>query len=120
MRHIGNGNVKPPPFRCGFAVHRIVEIPGILAIYRDQRKFANVNPAVLGFFRHFPRQAGYFLLHFLRPDIGQVMGTDSHFDFHARSQMLAQHLDNPAYRLPTAGGVFKDFHHHNLPVLGVA
>jgi len=50
--------------------------------------------------------------------VGDLVGTDGHVDLHPRGHVLPQHFGDAPDGLGAPGGLFDEFHHHDLAVLG--
>jgi hypothetical protein len=91
MRHIGDGDDQAEAVAVRLAIHRVVEILGVLAVDGDQRQCAQVDAAgdvggctcsgtAVGFGEHFGRE-------FVR----DVVAVDRGFDHLRWRELVAEH-----------------------------
>ena len=120
MGDVGDGHQHPETVALGLAVHRIVEIPGILAVDGHERRGAQVQAPLLGGLRHLRAQAPDFLLHFRWHHMGQRVGMDGEFRGHARGVAFAHDPGDAADDFAVLAGLLGDLHHHHLPVARTA
>ncbi len=120
MGDVGDRHQHPENVALGFAIHRIVEIPGILAVDGDQRRAAQVQAPLLGGFRYLRAQTPDFLFYFRRHHMGQRMGMDGEFRGHARGVAVTHDAGDTADDFAVLAGLLGDGSHHHLPMARAA
>ena len=104
----------PSPQGALLAIHRIVEIPGVLTVNGDEGQFAQIHPVQLVFFQRFRLQRARRVYHGLGPLPGDAMGANRHVDLQAGIQVLAQNLGDAPLRAQPVGGVVGDLGRDDL------
>ncbi|MCY1168049.1 hypothetical protein D9M73_80320 [compost metagenome] len=124
MAHVGNRNQQAPALAAahlgGLAIHGIVEIAGVFAVYGDQGNIGQVDPAFFVRRTHHVRQ-GTGLGHggiteFMR----HAVFAHGDFNFHAGVVDLTQHFLDAPYRLAKQRRRLGQLDHDDLPRLGGA
>ncbi len=118
MADIRNGHQQPPAFATTdpgrLAIDGIVEVAGVFAVDRHQGNVGQVDTVFPVLRPNLVRQgpglgnAGFGEL------MRHAVLANRDFDLHARVVDLAQHLLDPAHRLPEQGRGFGQLDHHHL------
>ncbi len=117
VAHIGNRYQQPPalaaPNACGLAIHRVVEVARVLAVYRYQRDVGEVDAAFVVGGTHLLGQAARLCQRGLAELVRHRVLAHRDLDFHAGVVDFAQHLFDAPNRLPKQRrwlGELNDYH----------
>ena len=89
--HIGNGHPQPEASVLPAAVHRIVEVPGILAVNGYQREIPNIAAVLLVAFRHLIRNIPGLLNNFSAELMRNAAPEHRELDLHVQLSQIPQH-----------------------------
>ena len=119
MRHVRDRHDQPEALALTFAIHRVVEVLGGLAIDGDQRQLGQIlapSPVLLA---HYGGQLARIGLGRRRKIKRQVVLAQGNLDLHAGVGIVAKHLDDAADGLRRARGLFDEFDGDDLAWLGL-
>jgi hypothetical protein len=116
MRNVGDGHDQAEAAATLFAKHGVVEVARILAVYGHQRQRAQVGAALLVGLLHLRIDVRRLFLHRIRPDMRNLEIADRNVDFHARGEIVAQHLGDAAAGERAVAGIFKHLDGDELSV----
>ena len=114
VRHIGNRHHQAETLEVGFAVHRVVEVLGVLAVDGHQRGGAQIHPVADHRRLDRQRHRGGLVQHRRREFVRQVVAVDGRLDHQRRSQAVAQHRHHLADRRAPRIGRLHQLAHHQL------
>ena len=114
VRHVGNRDDQSEAATLAFAIHRVVEIAGGLAVDRHQRQIADVLAPRQVLLAYCPRQPPRLGLDLRRELVRHVVLAQRDFDLHAGVGVVAEHLADPADRLGVLGRLLDQFDHDHL------
>ena len=117
--HVGDRHHQAETVAVGFAVDRVVEVLGVLAVDRHQRQRAQVDAAADHALLDVHRHRGSFVEHFLRELVRQVVAVDRGLDHQRRLEDVAQHGQHAADRRAVRVARRGDLADHQLAVLRV-
>ena len=104
----------PPPQGALLAIHRVVEIPGVLTVYGDEGQLAQIHPVLLVLLQRLRLQRARRVYHGIGPLPGDAVGAYRHVDLHAGVQVLAKNLGNAPLGAQPVGGVVGDLGRDDL------
>ena len=115
---VGDGDIKDVT-GCGFAAkHRVVEIAGVRAVDRNERRIAQILPAR----KHFAIDFGGHLIDSIddgsRPFDGQPVASNSNVDLHTRCHVVTEYFDNFTDGPAPVVRLLLHPNHHKLSVFG--
>ena len=117
IRHVGDGHHQAETLAVGFAVDGVVEVPGILAVDRDQRQHADID-ALRGRHRiHVDRHRRGFVEHVLGEFVRTLVAVNRRLHRQRGSQAVSQHRQHAADRRALRVRRLDDLGHHQLAVL---
>ncbi|MNM57134.1 hypothetical protein D3C81_683270 [compost metagenome] len=118
--HVGDGHHQTEAVVVRFAVHRVIEVLGVLAIDGHQRHRTQVHALADHRRLHRHRDGGGFVQHFRREFIRQFVAVDGGFHHQRWGQLVAQHGDDLADRRASRIRRVGQFAHHQLAILRTA
>ena len=114
VRHVGDRYDQPEAATLAFAIHRVVEVAGSLAVDRHQRQPADILAPRQVLPAHRPRQPPRLGLDLRRELVRHVVLAQRDLDLHAGVGVIAEHLADPADRLGVLGRLLDQFDHDHL------
>ena len=116
MRDVGDRHDQAEAVAVGLAIHRVVEVLGVLAVDGDQRQLAQVDALRRGRCIDGQRHRRGFVEHGLRELVRDIVSVDRRLHRQRSGQAVAQHRQHAPDRRTLRIGRLHQFAHHQLTV----
>ena len=117
MADVGDGDDQPVTAGSFLRPDRIVEVAGVLAVDRDQRQFAQVDPPGTALRVHFAPVLARFAQRFGGEFVRQSMRCDREVDGGVGTATLRQNARDPPDRIAIAARLLDDLRDREIAVL---